>query len=221
MANRWAILRLIFGGESYRHLVFRGKKAGNDSRFFSSSKKGENHELREELRSPQRDRKRDAVKKVCWWCVLLHYGGFWTLLGLIIGYCEHDDRKGCFHAIYWCYQLHPNWYAFFGLYFLVHSEDFVPSDNLELKKLVYLYLINYAKSQPDLALLAVNTFVKDANDPVRNISIWYLSSSWLEDRYPVISCVISLESFDSCTCHSNHGLHSCWENHGISVRTPK
>jgi AP-1 complex subunit beta-1 len=36
---------------------------------------------------------------------------------------------------------------------------------LELKKLVYLYLINYAKSQPDLALLAVNTFVKDANDP--------------------------------------------------------
>lgn len=30
---------------------------------------------------------------------------------------------------------------------------------------MYLYLINYAKSQPDLALLAVNTFVKDANDP--------------------------------------------------------
>lgn len=41
------------------------------------------------------------------------------------------------------------------------------TENLELKKLVYLYLINYAKSQPDLALLAVNTFVKDANDPVR------------------------------------------------------
>ncbi|XP_058108998.1 beta-adaptin-like protein C [Magnolia sinica] len=33
-------------------------------------------------------------------------------------------------------------------------------ENLELKKLVYLYLINYAKSQPDLAILAVNTFVK-------------------------------------------------------------
>ena len=40
------------------------------------------------------------------------------------------------------------------------------TDNLELKKLVYLYLINYAKTHPDLALLAVNTFVKDANDPV-------------------------------------------------------
>lgn len=34
------------------------------------------------------------------------------------------------------------------------------TENLELKKLVYLYLINYAKSQPDLAILALNTFVK-------------------------------------------------------------
>ena len=39
------------------------------------------------------------------------------------------------------------------------------TDDLELKKLVYLYLINYAKSQPDLAIMAVNTFVKDAQDP--------------------------------------------------------
>lgn len=37
------------------------------------------------------------------------------------------------------------------------------TENLELKKLVYLYLINYAKSQPDLAILAVNTFVKVCN----------------------------------------------------------
>jgi len=34
------------------------------------------------------------------------------------------------------------------------------TDNLELKKLVYLYCINYAKTQPDLAIMAVNTFVK-------------------------------------------------------------
>lgn len=34
------------------------------------------------------------------------------------------------------------------------------TDNVELKKLVYLYLMNYAKSQPDLAIMAVNTFVK-------------------------------------------------------------
>ena len=43
----------------------------------------------------------------------------------------------------------------------------IQTENLELKKLVYLYLINYAKTQPELALLAVNTFVRDANDPVR------------------------------------------------------
>ena len=34
------------------------------------------------------------------------------------------------------------------------------TDNLELKKLVYLYLMNYAKSQPEMAIMAVNTFVK-------------------------------------------------------------
>ena len=32
--------------------------------------------------------------------------------------------------------------------------------NIELKKLVYLYVMNYAKSQPDRAILAVNTFQK-------------------------------------------------------------
>ena len=30
------------------------------------------------------------------------------------------------------------------------------TDNLELKKLVYLYLMNYAKSQPDMAIMAVS-----------------------------------------------------------------
>eukprot|EP00281_Chroomonas_sp_CCMP1168_P035821 CAMPEP_0206239052 /NCGR_PEP_ID=MMETSP0047_2-20121206/15164_1 /ASSEMBLY_ACC=CAM_ASM_000192 /TAXON_ID=195065 /ORGANISM="Chroomonas mesostigmatica_cf, Strain CCMP1168" /LENGTH=635 /DNA_ID=CAMNT_0053663671 /DNA_START=156 /DNA_END=2060 /DNA_ORIENTATION=- len=37
--------------------------------------------------------------------------------------------------------------------------------NLEVRKLVYLYLINYAKTQPDLAIMAVNGFVKDCGDP--------------------------------------------------------
>ena len=40
----------------------------------------------------------------------------------------------------------------------------IHTENLELKKLVYLYVMNYAKSQPDLAILAVNTFVKDAEN---------------------------------------------------------
>lgn len=37
--------------------------------------------------------------------------------------------------------------------------------SLDLKKLVYLYIINYAKSQPDLAIMAVNSFRKDARNP--------------------------------------------------------
>jgi vesicle coat complex subunit len=34
------------------------------------------------------------------------------------------------------------------------------TDDLELKKLVYLYLMSYAKTQPELVILVVNTFVK-------------------------------------------------------------
>merc|ERR1719171_1383259 len=41
----------------------------------------------------------------------------------------------------------------------------IQTGNIELKKLVYLYLVNHAKTHPDLALLAVNTFVRDAADP--------------------------------------------------------
>lgn len=36
----------------------------------------------------------------------------------------------------------------------------IQTGNIELKKLVYLYVMNYAKSKPDLAIMAVNTFVK-------------------------------------------------------------
>lgn len=38
------------------------------------------------------------------------------------------------------------------------------TDDVEQKKLVYLYLMNYAKTQPELVILAVNTFVKDSHD---------------------------------------------------------
>lgn len=36
----------------------------------------------------------------------------------------------------------------------------IQTNNVELKKLVYLYVMNYAKSHPDRAILAVNTFIK-------------------------------------------------------------
>lgn len=37
--------------------------------------------------------------------------------------------------------------------------------DLDQKKLVYLYLMNYAKTHPELVILAVNTFVQDSEDP--------------------------------------------------------
>ncbi|KAF2772595.1 Adaptor protein complex beta subunit [Teratosphaeria nubilosa] len=41
----------------------------------------------------------------------------------------------------------------------------IATPDLEQKKLVYLYLMNYAKTHPDLCILAVNTFVQDSEDP--------------------------------------------------------
>lgn len=39
------------------------------------------------------------------------------------------------------------------------------TENVEMKKLVYLYIHNYAASQPDVAIMAVNSFIKDASHP--------------------------------------------------------
>jgi AP-1 complex subunit beta-1 len=50
----------------------------------------------------------------------------------------------------------------------------IQTNNIELKKLVYLYVMNYAKSNPDLAMMAVNTFVQDSkheNPLVRALAV--------------------------------------------------
>jgi len=99
--------------------------SGNDSKYFQTTKKGEIHELKEELANPKMEKKKEAVKKV--------------IAAMTVG----KDVVMLFTDVVNCIQ----------------------TQNIELKKLVYLYLINYAKSQPDLAILAVNTFVKDTQDP--------------------------------------------------------
>jgi AP-1 complex subunit beta-1 len=43
-----------------------------------------------------------------------------------------------------------------------HVVKCMETTSMELKKLVYLYIINYAKTQPELAVMAVNSFRKDA-----------------------------------------------------------
>ncbi|KAI9559590.1 hypothetical protein GHT06_013595 [Daphnia sinensis] len=96
-----------------------------DSKYFTTTKKGEIFELKSELNSEKKEKKREAVKKV--------------IASMTVG----KDVSALFPDVVNCMQ----------------------TDNLELKKLVYLYLMNYAKSQPDMAIMAVNTFVKDCEDP--------------------------------------------------------
>ncbi|GAX83225.1 hypothetical protein CEUSTIGMA_g10651.t1 [Chlamydomonas eustigma] len=97
----------------------------SDGKYFSTTKKGEIHEFKEELRSLEKSKKKDGVKKV--------------IAAMTVG----KDVAMLFPDMMNCMQ----------------TED------LELKKLVYLYCQNYAKTQPDLAIMAVNTFVKDSQDP--------------------------------------------------------
>ncbi|XP_065183514.1 AP-1 complex subunit beta-1-like [Sycon ciliatum] len=96
-----------------------------DSKYFSTTKKGEIAELKAELHGDKRDKKREAVKKI--------------IAMMTVG----KDVSSLFPDVINCMQ----------------------TPDLELKKLVYLYLMNYAKTQPDMAIMAVNTFVRDCDDP--------------------------------------------------------
>jgi vesicle coat complex subunit len=45
-----------------------------------------------------------------------------------------------------------------------HMVKCMETQSIELKKLVYLYIINYAKTKPDLMVMAVNSFQKDSRE---------------------------------------------------------
>eukprot|EP00871_Galdieria_phlegrea_P003055 jgi/Galph1/3750/GphlegSOOS_G2444.1 len=63
--------------------------------------------------------------------------------------------------------------------FFPHVVKNVSTCSMELKKLVYLYLEQYADTNPDLALLSVNAFQKDLNDSnqsIRALALRVLSS---------------------------------------------
>src|SRR5689334_10190936 len=67
----------------------------------------------------------------------------------------------------------------------------VASPNIEIKKLVYIYLIHHAEQEPDLALLSINTIQKslsDTNPQVRALALKTMSGI----RVPVISHIVSL-----------------------------
>lgn len=51
------------------------------------------------------------------------------------------------------------------------------TEDIEQKKLVYLYLMNYAKTQPELVILAVNTFVKVSRQFILPIRVFIIITS--------------------------------------------
>ncbi|KAJ3427637.1 beta-adaptin-like protein b [Anaeramoeba flamelloides] len=58
------------------------------------------------------------------------------------------------------------------------------TEDLEMKKLVYLYLMTYAKFKPDLSILVVNSFIQDAKDEnplVRALAIRTMGSIRVEE----------------------------------------
>lgn len=102
----------------------RRAKAMTEKSFFSSKKKGKIVELRADLCSDKRDRRKEALKKII-----------------------NDMTTGSDMS-----ELFPD------------VVKLLQADNAETKKLVYLYLMGYARAHPDLAILAVNTFVRDCDD---------------------------------------------------------
>ncbi|EFN84531.1 AP-1 complex subunit beta-1 [Harpegnathos saltator] len=119
-----------------------------DSKYFTTTKKGEIFELKSELNNEKKEKKKEAVKKV--------------IASMTVG----KDVSALFPDVVNCMQ----------------------TDNLELKKLVYLYLMNYAKSQPDMAIMAVNTFVKSLSvkRQAEKLSVLFLAITDCEDPNPLI-----------------------------------
>ncbi|XP_952416.1 beta adaptin, putative [Theileria annulata] len=95
-----------------------------DKKYFKGNRRSELQELRHELQTTDKDKQKEAIKKV------------------ICAMTTGKDVSTLFPDVVNCIQ----------------------TNNIELKKLVYLYVINYAKVQPELAILAVNTFCKDSTD---------------------------------------------------------
>uniref|UniRef100_K7GD57 AP-3 complex subunit beta n=1 Tax=Pelodiscus sinensis TaxID=13735 RepID=K7GD57_PELSI len=75
----------------------------------------------------------------------------------------------------------------------------VASKNIEIKKLVYVYLMRYAEEQQDLALLSISTFqraLKDPNQLIRASALRVLSSIRVPIIVPIMMLAIKEASAD-------------------------
>ncbi|XP_075234069.1 adaptor related protein complex 3 subunit ruby [Lycorma delicatula] len=93
----------------------------------------------------------------------------------------------------------------------------VVSKNIEVKKLVYVYLVRYAEEQQDLALLSISTFqraLKDPNQLIRASALRVLSSIRVSVIVPIVMLAIRDSASDmspyvrKTAAHAIPKLHS-------------
>ncbi|XP_014560143.1 hypothetical protein COCVIDRAFT_23576 [Bipolaris victoriae FI3] len=100
---------------------------------------------------------------------------------------ERDVLEGLRRVITMSYRQPPAQ----TLPFFSHVIKNVASPSLQVKKLVYIYLLQHAEHEPDTALLSINTIQKsltDTNPQLRALALRVMSSI----RVPVISQIVSL-----------------------------
>ncbi|GAQ85841.1 adapitin protein complex [Klebsormidium nitens] len=93
----------------------------------------------------------------------------------------------------------------------------VATPSLEVKKLVYMYLVHYAEKKPDEALLAINTLQKDLSNPdptVRALALRALTGIRVRVAAPLAVLAVQKCSRDAsayvrrCAAHAVLKLHS-------------
>lgn len=87
----------------------------------------------------------------------------------------------------------------------------VVAPSLDVKKLVYLYLVHYAEEKQDLALLAINTFQKDLSDHnqhIRALSLRVLSSIRVKVILQVVILAINKAAKDSSSYVRKAAAHA-------------
>jgi len=94
----------------------------------------------------------------------------------------------------------------------------VVSKNIEIKKLVYVYLTRYAEEQQDLALLSISTFqraLKDPNQLIRASALRVLSSIRVPVIVPIMMLAIKDSSVDMSPFVRKTAAHAIPKLHGL------
>lgn len=109
------------------------------AKFFQTTKKGEAHELKEELDSESKEKQKNAIKKV--------------IASMTVG----RDVSSLFSSV----------------------TRLISTSSIDVKKLVYLYIMNNAKSQPEKSVLLAGSFVRDSQHDsplIRGLAIRTMSA---------------------------------------------